>query len=35
MSDGVVVRLDVPGKGFYSNIGFAGVFYVNNKRRLF
>jgi hypothetical protein len=27
MSDSVVVRLGVPGKGFYSNIGFAGISY--------
>jgi hypothetical protein len=28
MSDGVVVRLGVPGKRFYYNISFAGVFYI-------
>jgi hypothetical protein len=27
MSDGIVVRLGIPGKRFYSNIGFAGLCY--------
>jgi hypothetical protein len=27
MRDGAVIRPGVPGKGFYDDIGFAGIFY--------